>query len=107
MKLIVAIVNNDDAPTVSAKITKAGFNVTKMASTGGFLLSGNTTFISGVEDDKVDDVIEIIRKYSKRRTQAAPVDFAYTPAAVGSFPMQVTVGGATIFVLDVDHMEKI
>ena len=106
MKLIVAIVNNDDAPTVSAKITKAGFNVTKMASTGGFLLSGNTTFISGVEDDKVDDVIEIIRKYSKRRTQAAPVDFAYTPAAVGSFPMQVTVGGATIFVLDVERFER-
>ena len=101
MKLIFAIVNNDDAPTVSAKITKAGFNVTKMASTGGFLLSGNTTFISGVEDEKVDEVIEIIKKYSKRRTQAVPVDFVYSPAAVGSFPMQVTVGGATIFVVDV------
>ncbi len=106
MKLIIAIVNNDDAPTVSAKITKAGFNVTKMASTGGFLLSGNTTFISGVEDDSVDAVIDIIKKYSKRRTQAAPIDFAYTPAAVGSMPMQVTVGGATIFVLDVERFER-
>lgn len=106
MKLIVAIVNNDDAPTVSAKITKAGFNVTKMASTGGFLLSGNTTFISGVEDEKVDDVIEIIKNYSKRRTQAVPLDFSYTPVAVGSFPMQVTVGGATIFVLDVERFER-
>ena len=107
MKLIIAIVNNDDAPTVSSKITKAGFNVTKMASTGGFLLSGNTTFISGVENEKVDDVIEIIKKYSKRRVQAAPVDFAYTPAAVGSFPMQVTVGGATIFVVDVERFERV
>lgn len=107
MKLIIAIVNNDDAPTVSAKITKAGFNLTKMASTGGFLLSGNTTFISGVEDDKVDEVIEIIRTYSQRRTQSAPIDFAYTPVAVGSFPMQVTVGGATIFVVDVERFERV
>ena len=106
MKLVFAIINNDDGPTVSAQLTKAGFNVTKMASTGGFLLSGNTTFISGVDDDKVDNVIEIIKKYSKRRTQTTPMDFSYSPAAVGSFPMEVTVGGATIFVLNVERFER-
>ena len=51
MKLIFAIVNNDDAGAVSASLTKEGYQITKLATTGGFLLSGNTTFICGTEDD--------------------------------------------------------
>ena len=66
MKLVLAIINNDDSPIVTAQLTKAGFYMTKIASTGGFLTSGNTTFMSGVEDDKVDDIIEIISKFSKK-----------------------------------------
>ena len=58
MKIILAIINNDDAPIVSNQLTRAGINVTKMASTGGFLMRGNSTFISGVEDDQVDKAIE-------------------------------------------------
>ena len=65
MKLVLAIINNDDTPIVTAQLTKAGFYMTKIASTGGFLTAGNTTFMSGVEDDKVDAIIEIISKFSK------------------------------------------
>ena len=54
MKLILAIVNNDDSGAVSSALTRGGFSVTKLATTGGFLMAGNTTFISGVEDEKVD-----------------------------------------------------
>ena len=72
MKLILAIVSNDDSGAVSSAITREGFSVTKLATTGGFLMAGNTTFISGVEDDKVDTVIGIIAKYSSRRTQIVP-----------------------------------
>lgn len=52
MKLIMAIVSSDDSSKVLSALTKKGFQVTKLASTGGFLLSGNTTFIVGTEDEK-------------------------------------------------------
>ena len=50
MKLILAIVSNDDSGAVSSALTRGGFSVTKLATTGGFLMAGNTTFISGVDD---------------------------------------------------------
>ena len=62
MKLIFAIVNNDDGAIVSAQLIKQGIHVTKMASTGGFLKKGNHTFITAVEDDEVEKVIDIIRE---------------------------------------------
>ena len=83
MKLILAIVSNDDSGAVSSALTRGGFSVTKLATTGGFLMAGNTTFISGVEDEKVDEVIGIIAKHSRRRTQVVPststMDGACTP----------------------------
>ena len=51
MKLILAIVSNDDSSKVSSALTKNHFSVTKLATTGGFLLSGNTTFLIGTQDD--------------------------------------------------------
>ena len=56
MKLVLAIVSNDDSSMVSSALTKEGFQVTKLATTGGFLMAGNTTFLTGVDDDKVDRV---------------------------------------------------
>ena len=67
MKLILAIVSNDDSGAVSSALTRGGFSVTKLATTGGFLMAGNTTFISGVEDEKVDEVIGIIAKPAAER----------------------------------------
>lgn len=69
MKLIFAIVHNDDAPIVTSELNKAGFHSTKIASTGGFLSSGNTTFITGVDDDKVQSVVDLISAHSKRHSQ--------------------------------------
>lgn len=74
MKLVLAIVSNEDGSMVSSALTREGFSVTKLATTGGFLMAGNTTFIVGTDDDKVDKVIEIIS------TKAA--------AAHKSFPTQ-------------------
>ncbi|HBE14205.1 MAG TPA: transcriptional regulator [Clostridiales bacterium] len=107
MKLVMAIINNDDSQTVSNQLTKAGYHVTKMATTGGFLMSGNSTFITGVEDDHVDAIIDIIRNSSKRRKQTAPMNFASGPNTLGSYPLEVTVGGATIFVLNVERYERV
>lgn len=106
MKLILAIISNDDSAAVSSGLTKAGFQVTKLATTGGFLMAGNTTFISGVEDDKVDKAIEIIKAKSSKRTQVVPGSSNLDVGMYASMPIEVTVGGATIFVLNVERFEK-
>lgn len=107
MKLVLAIVSYDDSGRVSAALTKNGFAVTKLATTGGFLKSGNTTFIVGTDDDKVDQVIEIISEQSRRRSQLVPSTTTLDVGMYSSYPVEVTVGGSTIFVLNVDRFEKV
>lgn len=107
MKLVLAIVGNDDSGMVSAALTKGGFAVTKLATTGGFLKSGNTTFIVGTDDEKVDQVIDLIAKQSRRRTQLVPSASTMDVGMYSAYPVEVTVGGSTVFVLDVDRFEKV
>ena len=107
MKLIYAIINNDDSHSVSSALTKGGFSATKLASTGGFLMAGNTTFMICSEDDKLEEIIEIIRKHSHRRKQFVPNSASYGIGSYASFPVEVTVGGATVFVTNVERFEKI
>jgi uncharacterized protein YaaQ len=61
MKMIIAIVNDDDSELVSKAITGAGFRVTTIASTGGFLRKGKTTMLSGVEDDELEKALNVLR----------------------------------------------
>ena len=68
MKLIIAIISNDDSYDVLSELTKAGFDATKLSTTGGFLSAGNVTLLIGVEDSRVDDVMEILRENCSRRT---------------------------------------
>jgi uncharacterized protein YaaQ len=107
MKLVLAIVSNDDSNAVSLSLTKSGYSVTKLATTGGFLKAGNTTFIVGVEDEKVDHVISLIAEKSSRRTQVIPSTASMDVGIYSSFPVEVTVGGSTIFVLNIDRFEKV
>ena len=106
MKLILAIINSDDAYAVNSHLVKAGFPVTKISSTGGFLTKGNTTFLTGVKDEDVETCIEIIGKHSKKRTQPMPVDLAYGQN-VAPVTTEVTVGGATVFVLNVEQFRHL
>ncbi len=107
MKLIFAIVNNDDSSSVSSALTKAGYQATKLASTGGFLMSGNTTFLVCTDDDKIDEVIDVIAKHSRRRKQFVPSAASYGVGTYTSFPVEVSVGGATIFVTNIERFEKV
>ena len=108
MKMIFAVVNNDDGAVVNAQLIKAGYQVTKLASTGGFLKKGNTTFIMGVDDEKVEIVVDIIRRYSKKRTYTTPLDVVSSATLGGAMtPIEVTVGGATIFIMNIEHFEHI
>ena len=109
MKLVLAIVQDDDAIDLIEELNDKGFRVTKLATTGGFLKSGNTTLMIGVEIDKVDIVINIIEEVCKRRKQVVSTQ----PGLSGEsgmympFPLEVEVGGATVFVIDVDKFVKI
>ena len=107
MKMIMAVVSGDDSNAVSAALTKARFSVTKLATTGGFLMSGNTTFLIGVDDDKVSEVIDIIAKHSKKRKQMVPSAGMVDVGMYSAFPVDVTVGGAIVFVMNVERFEKV
>ncbi len=107
MKLILAIVSNDDSSAVSSALTKENYQVTRLATTGGFLRAGNTTMIVSCDDDKVEHAIELIGQESKRRTEVVPSTAAYDIGRYASFPVEVQVGGATIFVLDVEAFHKL
>lgn len=102
MKMIFAIVNNDDAQAVMGAITKSGYSVTKLSTTGGFSKEGNTTFLIGVDDDKVDAVIKIVETQSSKRTVKTRETCAY-----GDNIDNVTVGGAVVFVANVERFEKL
>jgi len=105
MKLVIAIINDDDAPIILDSMREAGFFATKLSSSGGFLRLGNTTIICGVEADKVDDLLQIIREEGSSRSQVAPVVPTFFEALQA--PVKVPVGGATIFVLDVEQFHKL
>ena len=69
MKLLLAIVNNDDSALASSALTDAGYSVTKLSTTGGFLMVGNTTLLIGTEDDKTQGAIDILKRYCTTRKQ--------------------------------------
>ncbi len=107
MKIILAIVNHDDSQSVIQHLMQEGFFITKLSTTGGFLKAGNVTILIGVDAEKVQDVIDIISKYSKSRKQIIPTSSELGMGFYPSMPVEVVVGGATIFVLDVDRFEKV
>ena len=98
MKLVIAMVQDDDALDLVDAITEAGFRVTKLASTGGFLKSGNTTLIIGV----VEDVCK-----TRKQVITTPTPITGNVDMYMSYPIEIEVGGATIFVIDVDQFIKI
>ncbi len=108
MKLIVAFVQDRDAPALVSALTKRNFRATMVASTGGFLRRGNTTIASGVDDEDVPAWIEIADTHCCERM--APVVYAHDPDLIPWYPpdlLEVRVGGAVIFVLNVDRFEQI
>lgn len=109
MKLIIAIVQDEDASRLVNSLMNDGYGVTKLATTGGFLRAGNTTLLVGVDDDRFKGAMAVIEKACKCRTQMAssPSPVAGASGVYVPYPIEVTVGGATIFVLNVEQFVKI
>ncbi len=108
MKMVIAIVQDQDSQELSDQLVKNNFRATKLATTGGFLRAGNTTFLCGVDDDKVDDLLNVINKTCGNREQlVSPI----TPMGGSAdsyipYPVEVEVGGATVFVMPVDAFHR-
>lgn len=108
MKLIIAIVQDQDAISLIDDLTEENYRVTKLASTGGFLKSGNTTLLTGVEDEDVDRVVSIIERNCKtREITTSLLNMTIPGETYIPYPLEVKVGGATLFILDVEQYIRI
>ena len=108
MKLVVMIVQDQDVSDLTDRLRESDYMFTKLHSTGGFLRSGNTTLLVGTEDEKVSQLLDMVHGCCKSRRQAAPTyNMLDGELAVSlSHAYEVTVGGATVFVLDVEQFYK-
>jgi uncharacterized protein YaaQ len=108
MKLLMTIVSSDDSRDVLNRLTKAGLRATVISTTGGFLREGNTTILLGVEDDRVSQVVDVIRQSCRRRTQwVSPLPTLEGPGLDMTEPIEVSVGGAVVFVLNVEEFLQV
>lgn len=94
MKLIIAVVQNEDADNVIDALLESDFRATRLASTGGFLRRGNTTVMIGVQDHQVDQVLDLIRAEARERAQQEQAG-------------QIQTAAATVFVLDLEDYQRL
>jgi uncharacterized protein YaaQ len=109
MKLILAVVQEKDATRLIDALNEANVQATMLASTGGFLREGNATILSGVEDEQMEKVLVVINRVCHRREQLmTPIPPVVEPVdSYVTYPVKVEVGGAIVFVLNIERMERI
>lgn len=107
MKLLLAVIQDADSPGLIRELSRQGFEVTKLASTGGFLREGNTTLMLGVADERLSELKELIAHNCRSRTRlttpSVPIEHG---EELVTTPIEVPVGGAVLFVLDVAEFVK-
>jgi uncharacterized protein YaaQ len=108
LKLLLIIAATSDADRLIDRLVKRGLPATKIASSGGFLRRGSATILSGVDDQDVDAVIDLARQECRARKEFVPVQNLPVLGEIGSAsePLEVRVGGATVFVMDVSRFER-
>ncbi len=108
MKLIIAIVDDMDIHALLDALSEGGFQATKLSSSGGFLRRGNTTLLIGVETEKKDEALAVIKNICKPRKQMIPMSpMLAAEDAIIPVDVMVRMGGATVFVVDVEQQLKI
>ena len=106
MKMLFAIVQDKDIKALTRELVLHDIHVTRIATTGGFLRGGNSTLMIGVEKNRLQQTLDILKEKTMRRKVMMPVSGAFHGAEGAPTPIQVTVGGAIVFVLDVEQFEK-
>jgi uncharacterized protein YaaQ len=109
MKLVIAIVHNEDAGTLVDALLEKEHRATRLHSSGGFLKQSNATIVVGVDDGKVEEILGIVRANCTARTQIVnPMPPIMEPGEFFMpYPLEVEVGGATVFVLPVERFERL
>ena len=108
MKLILAVIQNEDEDALTEAMEMEGMSVTRIGSSGGFLRASNVTLMMAVENQQVERVLALLGKHCKRRTKHM---HPWVPSMearerfLGAIPVEV--GGAAVFILSLEHMEKI
>ena len=108
-KLMIMIVADSDADKLVESLVGHGYQATKIGSTGGFLRRGNSTIMSGVNAHEVDEVMQFVRHVCRPRTEMIPSQSLPVTGDGGPItdPLEVRVGGATVFVLNIERLEKV
>jgi len=109
VKLLIAVVHSEDASATMDALNDRGISVTRFASSGGFLQHKNVTLMTGIDDDRIEEVLGLIKENCRTRSEfmnpmpplVEPGDF-FVP-----YPVEVQVGGATVFIVSVDRFEKL
>jgi uncharacterized protein YaaQ len=109
VKLVFAIIHNEDAGALVDGLLEKEFRATRLHSSGGFLKQSNATIFLGVEEADVEEVIGIVRENCTSRTQVVnPMPPIMEPGEFFMpYPLEVEVGGATVFVVSVDRFERL
>jgi len=109
VKLVVAVVHSEDAGALVDALLERQHRATRLQSSGGFLRQANVTVLVGAEDDKVDEILGVVRETCNSRTQIVnPMPPIMEPGEFFMpYPLEVEVGGATVFVLPVERFERI
>ena len=105
----MAVVQNEDAGPLVAALLERDFRATRLHSSGGFLKQTNATVMVGVAEEQLDDVLAVIRENCHARTQLVnPMPPIMEPGELYMpYPLEVEVGGATVFVLPVERLERL
>ena len=108
-KMAILVVSDSDANQLMKRIVEGGYSATKIGSTGGFLRRGSVTIFSGVAEAELEPLLDIVREVCHARKEFVPVqtlpflgDGGFT-----SEPVEVRVGGAIVFVLDIERFERV
>ena len=107
-KLIVAIIHSDDAPGLISALNRRGYSATVISTTGGFLREGNSTVLTGTSEQNLSEVLRIIKTNAHARTQYVnPLPPVVEPGELYMpQPVEIEVGGAVVFVLNVERFER-
>lgn len=108
MKLLIAVIQRQDEPALTRALAGRRIGVTRVSSQGGFLREGNVTLFIVIPDQRVDEVMSLIREHCHTRTRyVAPLPpVAESGEFYPSTPIEVQVGGATVFVLDAEVLGR-
>ena len=109
VKLVLAVVHNEDAGALVDALLEREYRATRLHSSGGFLKQSNATIVVGVEDDRVEEILGVVRETCTSRTQVVnPMPPIMEPGEFFMpYPLEVEVGGATVFVLPVERFERL